>query len=154
MKKKKLAICNILNFNGSWSLESVKVNFNLIQRRKWMKYETLAIYNTVSVILVCCLGLLFIFFLLTVCFCDQDVARHAFPFPFCFCAVTAEAKYIFCTHNSLICKTFICKTIISPTLYSHMYATYVRSSYAKLSRSIGHSLWFDYQMPLYLCVPL
>lgn len=37
-KKKKLAICNILNFNGSWSLESVKVNFNLIQRRKWMKY--------------------------------------------------------------------------------------------------------------------
>lgn len=37
-KNKKLAICNILNFNGSWSLESVKVNFNLIQRRKWMKY--------------------------------------------------------------------------------------------------------------------
>lgn len=61
-KKKKLAICNILNFNGSWSLESVKVNFNLIQRRKWMKYETLAIYNTVGVIFVCCLGLLFIFF--------------------------------------------------------------------------------------------
>lgn len=37
-KKTKLAICNILNFNGSWALESVKVNFNLIQRRKWMKY--------------------------------------------------------------------------------------------------------------------
>lgn len=37
-KNKKLAICNILNFNGSWSLESVKVNFNLIQRRKWIKY--------------------------------------------------------------------------------------------------------------------
>lgn len=37
-KNKKLAICNILNFNGSWSLESVKVNFDLIQRRKWIKY--------------------------------------------------------------------------------------------------------------------
>lgn len=61
-EKKELALCNILNFNGSWSLESVKVNFNLIQRRKWMKYETLAIYNTVGVILVCCLGLLFFFF--------------------------------------------------------------------------------------------
>lgn len=95
------------------------------------------------------------FFRLTVLFVWLRCGtRHAFPFPFCFCAVTAEAKYIFCTHNSLICKTLICKTIISPTtLYSHMYATYVRSSYAKLSRSIGHSLWFDYQMPLYLFVP-
>lgn len=37
-KKKKIALCNILNFNGSWSLESVKVNLNLIQRRKWIKY--------------------------------------------------------------------------------------------------------------------
>lgn len=37
-KKQKLAICNILNFNGSWSLESVKVNFDLIQRRKRIKY--------------------------------------------------------------------------------------------------------------------
>lgn len=37
-KNKKLAICNILNFNGSWSLESVKVNFDLIQRRKRIKY--------------------------------------------------------------------------------------------------------------------
>lgn len=46
--------------------------------------------------------------------------RHAFPFPFCFCAVTAEAKYIFCTHNSLICKTLICKTILSPTQNSHI----------------------------------
>lgn len=29
-KKKKLVICNILNFNGLWLLELVKVNFNLI----------------------------------------------------------------------------------------------------------------------------
>lgn len=29
-KNKKLVICNILNFNGLWLLELVKVNFNLI----------------------------------------------------------------------------------------------------------------------------
>lgn len=92
-KKKKKIICNILNFNGSWSLESVKVNFNLIQRRKWMKYETLAIYNTDNVILVCCLGLLFFFFFGWLFVCVTRMWHTScIPFPILFLCSHSRGK--------------------------------------------------------------
>lgn len=123
-EKKELALCNILNFNGSWSLESVKVNFNLILRRKWMKYETLAIYNTVCVILVCCLGLLFIFFgWLFVCV-TRMWHTSCIPFPILF----------LCSHSRG--KIYILYTQIPHMQNSHMQNSHMQNyiiSYTKLA---------------------
>lgn len=125
-KKKKLAICNILNFNGSWSLESVKVNFNLIQRRKWMKYETLAIYNTVSVILVCCLGLLFFFFSADCLFVWLGCGTSCIPFPILF----------LCSHSRG--KIYILYTQFPHMQNSHMqnYISYAKLAYVRNLRKV------------------
>lgn len=150
IKKKKKAIFNILNFNGSY-MGSVKVTNNLLQKRKWIikywiwKPGYLMLLVSFSVVVwfyryhYCFLGWLFVCVTRT---WHMHSLSHSV-----FCAVTAEAKYILYTQIPHMQIYYISYAKLA---YVRNLRNYARSSYAKLS--ICHSLWFDYRIPLCICV--
>lgn len=133
-------------------MESVKVTYNLIQKRKWIKYIlNMKPWLFITLLVSFSFVVWVYYFFWADCLFVWLGCGTCIPFPILFSVQSQQRQNIFCTHKSLICKTLICKTNISPSQNLHMYATCARSSYAKLS--ICHSLWFDYRIPLYLCVP-